>query len=139
MLQGHIQAAGERGQPPTPGPQEGGICIQEPLKNKWDSLQKQQIVVPLDVEETLKSYNVFSCCPKANGKVQLCLDQITLNKVLIRLVHKRPTLYDILPRLAGIMYVILTDASSGYHNQKLDEQSSHLTTFSCPFGRYRYI
>ena len=34
---------------------------------------------------------------------------------------------------------MLTDESSGYHNLKLDEQSSYLTTFSCPFGRYRYI
>ena len=29
-------------------------------------------------------------------------------------------------------------ASSGYYNLKLDKQSSYLTTFSCPFGRYQY-
>ena len=27
---------------------------------------------------------------------------------------------------------------SGYHNLKLDKQSSYLTTFVCPFDRYRY-
>ena len=32
----------------------------------------------------------------------------------------------------------IIDASSGYHNLKLDKQSSYLTTFSCPFGRYQY-
>ena len=32
----------------------------------------------------------------------------------------------------------IIDASSGYHNLKLDKQLSYLTTFSCPFGRYRY-
>ena len=32
----------------------------------------------------------------------------------------------------------IIDASSGYHNLKLDKQSSYLTTFVCPFGRYRY-
>ena len=32
----------------------------------------------------------------------------------------------------------IIDASSGYHNLKLDTQSSYLTTFACPFGRYRY-
>ena len=32
----------------------------------------------------------------------------------------------------------IIDASSGYHNLKLDTQSSYLTTFSCPFGRYHY-
>ena len=29
----------------------------------------------------------------------------------------------------------IIDASSGYHNHKLDTQSSYLTTFSCPFQR----
>ena len=32
----------------------------------------------------------------------------------------------------------IIDASSGYHNLKLDKQLSYLTTFSCPFGRYQY-
>ena len=30
------------------------------------------------------------------------------------------------------------DASLGYHNLKLDKQSSYLTKFACLFGRYRY-
>ena len=34
------------------------------------------------------------------------------------------------------MFII--DDSSGYHNLQLDMQSSYLTTFSCPFGRYQY-
>ena len=32
----------------------------------------------------------------------------------------------------------IINASLGYHNLKLDKQSSHLTTFACPFCRYRY-
>ena len=32
----------------------------------------------------------------------------------------------------------IIDASLGYHNLKLDKQSSYLTTFACPFDRYRY-
>ena len=58
---------------------------------------------------------------------------------LIIHVHRGPTLNDILSRLAGIKYFSLIDASLHYHNSKLDEQSSYLTTCSCPFGRYRYI
>ena len=42
-------------------------------------------------------------------------------------------------RLAGVTYLTLIDASSGYHNLKLDEKSSYLSTFSCSSGRYRYI
>ena len=32
----------------------------------------------------------------------------------------------------------IINVSSGYHNLWLDMQSSYLTTFTCPFGRYHY-
>ena len=47
-------------------------------------------------------------------------------------------LNDILPKLNNMQYMSIIDASSGYHNLKLDKQSSYLTTFACPFGKYRY-
>ena len=47
-------------------------------------------------------------------------------------------LNDILPKLNNVKYMSIIDASSGYHNLKLDKQSSYLTTFACLFGRYRY-
>ena len=37
-----------------------------------------------------------------------------------------------------MQYMSIIDASLGYHNLKLDKKSSYLTTFACPFGRYRY-
>ena len=76
--------------------------------------------------------------PKANGKVRLCLDPARLNQTLIRPVHWGPTLNDILATLNNIQYMSIINASSGYHNLKLDKQSSYLSTFSCPFGRYQY-
>ena len=56
----------------------------------------------------------------------------------IRLVHRGPSLNDILLKLNHTQYLSLIDVSSGYHNLKLDEKSSYLTTFACQFGRYRY-
>ena len=61
------------------------------------------------------------------------------NKVLIIPVHECQTLYDILPRSTGVKYLTFIDACPGYHNLKLDEQSSYLTTFSCLFDESRYI
>ena len=61
------------------------------------------------------------------------------SKVTNQASVQRPVLNDILPRLVGIKYLTLIDASSGYHNLKLDEQSSYSTTFSCPFRGYRYM
>ena len=73
---------------------------------------------------------------QANGKVRLCLDLECLNKELIRPIHRDPMLDDILLRLAGIKYLMLIDASSGFHKLKLNEKSLYVMKFSCPFGRY---
>ena len=70
--------------------------------------------------------------------MQLCLDPAQLNQALIWLIHRGPTLNDILPKLNNVQYMSIIDVSSGYHNLKLDKQSSYLTTFACLFGRYRY-
>ena len=96
------------------------------------------IITPLGVDETSEWCNSFVLVPKANGKVRLCLDPAQLNHALIRPVHRGPTLNNTLPRLNNVQYMSIIDASSGYHNLKLDKQSSYLTTFSCPFGRYQY-
>ena len=68
-----------------------------------------------------------------------CHDPARLNKAQIKPMHRGQILNDILLRLAGIKYITLIDASSDYHNLKLNERSSCLTMFSCPFGRHRYI
>ena len=59
-------------------------------------------------------------------------------EALIRLVYRGPRLNDILPELTNAQYLSLIDVSFAYHNLKLDENSSYLTTVACQFGRYRY-
>ena len=80
----------------------------------------------------------FILVPKANGKVRLFLDPARLNQALIRQVCRGPTLNNIFPKLNNVKYLSLIGASSGYHNLKLDDRLSYLTTFMCQFGRYRY-
>ena len=58
--------------------------------------------------------------------------------MLIRPVHRDPTLNNILPRLNNVKYLSIIDASSGHHNLKLDEKSLYLTTFAWPFDMYQY-
>ena len=46
---------------------------------------------------------------------------------------------DIITQLAGSKVFSTLDAGSGYFQIKLSENSSRLTTFNTPFGRYRYL
>ena len=50
-----------------------------------------------------------------------------------------PTIDDVTPKLAGATCFNLLDITHAYWSIKLDKESSNLTTFSTPFGRYRYL
>ena len=113
-------------------------ALQKPFKEELEHLQELDIIVPLGVDEMAEWCNSFVLVPKANGKVQLCLDPVQLNQALNRPIHRGPTLNDILLKQNNVQYMSIFDVSLGYHNLKLDKQSSYLTTFACPFGRYRY-
>ena len=93
---------------------------------------------PLGVNETEEWCNSFVLVPKSNGKVRLCLYLARLNQALLWPVHSGPTLNDLFSKLDNVKYLALLNAGSGYHNLKLDEKSSYLTTVTCQFGRYRY-
>ena len=87
---------------------------------------------------TVEWCNGFVLVAKANGKVRLCLDLVRLNQVLLRPMYRGPMLNDILLMFNNVQYISIIDASSGYHNLKLDEKSSYLTMFACSFGWYQY-
>ena len=53
--------------------------------------------------------------------------------------HPIPSLEEITPKLAGAKLLRKPDAHNGYWNVKLEEESSYLTTFNTPFGRYRFL
>ena len=93
------------------------------------------IIALLGIDEISEWCNSFEVVPKANGKVQLCLDPARLSQALIRPIQRGSTLNDILPKLTGVKYMLIIDARSRYHNLKLDKKSSYLTTFACQFGR----
>jgi len=49
------------------------------------------------------------------------------------------TVDDILPELAHSKYFSFLDAKSGYWHVPLDNESSFLTTFNTPWGKYRWL
>ena len=66
------------------------------------------------------------------------IDPRHLNLSLKREHYQLPGLDDILPDLAKAKVFSKVDLSHGYWHRTLDEESSLLTTFSTPFGRYRW-
>ena len=76
---------------------------------------------------------------KKNGKLRVCLDPRPLNKALKRAHYPMPVVDDLLPALANAQVFSVCDLRSGFWHISLDEESSYLTTFATPFGRYRWL
>ena len=76
---------------------------------------------------------------KQDGSLRVCLDPKDLNKALKRPHHKTPTLDEVTHHFSGAKFFSKLDAKNGYWSIHLDEESSRLTTFNTPFGRYRFL
>ena len=76
----------------------------------------------------------------AKNNLRLVTDLSQLNCYIIRPVHPFPSANTILSNIPNsTKYFASLDAVSGYHQVPLDEQSSYLTTFLLPCGRFRYL
>lgn len=79
--------------------------------------------------------------PKEGGKggLRLVTDYTALNKYVKRPVHPFPSSLDIIRAIKpDSSYFAKLDAVQGYFQIPLDEESSLLTTFLLPSGRYKY-
>ena len=75
---------------------------------------------------------------KPNGNVRICVDLKRLNDSVKREHFMLPNLDDIAPDLEGATVFSKLDASSGFYQIPLNEESRELTTFITPFGRYSF-
>ena len=69
----------------------------------------------------------------------MCLDPKDLNKALKRPHYPMPVIDDIISDLSDAKIFTVVDVKDGIWHVKLDEQSSYLTTFNTPYGRYRWL
>ena len=73
---------------------------------------------------------------KKSGKVRLCVD---LKKLNFSVKHERyvlPTLEDVMSKLSGASVFSSLDATSGFYQIPLEEESCELTPLITPFRRY---
>ena len=73
---------------------------------------------------------------KKNGKVRICVDLKKSNEAVERERFMLPTLEDVAPKLTGAKVFSTLDAANGFYQLPLDEDSSKLTTFITPMGRF---
>ena len=111
-------------------------ALRTPLKEYLDDLEARGVIEK--VERSTEWVNSMVITRKANGNLRLCLDPKPLNKALKRCHFPMPVTEDILLELGKAKIFTKLDCKDGYWQIKLTEESSLLTTFATPFGRYKW-
>ena len=119
-------------QPPRKIPQ----AIVEPLKSEIERRAHLGVIRKLNIKEATDwCHNLVLVC-KPNGKLRVCLDPRTINKVLRFNVHNARTFQDVTSSIRRVAKVSKIDANSGFWTLPMDEDSQILMTFNTPWGRY---
>ena len=106
------------------------------INSEIDRMEAIGVIEPID--EPTDWVNALAFSRKASGGLRVCLDPKELNKNIKRTHHKTPTIEEITNKLNGSKFFSKLDARHGYWSVKLDDESSKLTTFNSPKGRYRF-
>jgi len=102
-----------------------------------NEMEKGQII--MKVTEPTEWVNQIVVVRKPSGDLRICLDPGDLNRAIRREHYPMPTVSEIVTKVQGSKYFTTLDAKSGFLQIPLDKDSSYLTTFATPNGRYRFL
>lgn len=111
------------------------IALHDKVRNELDQMVLEGILAKV---ETPTDWVSSMLVIEKNGKLRIVLDPRPLNKEIKRSHYPIPNIDHLLSSLQGNQYFTVFDAKAAFWQQPLEEESSFLTTFSTPFGRYRW-
>ncbi len=109
--------------------------IRDAVRSELDKLLKDGIIVQSNSAWASPLVPVR----KKDGSVRICVDFRLLNAVTPLRRYWLPSLTEILDQVGPNACLSTLDLTAGFHQLAMDEHSSHLTTFVCPFGKFRYL
>ena len=112
------------------------FAMRSKLNAELERLTALGVITPVD-EPTDWVSNIVTVT-KPSGDLRICIDPKPLNQALKWERYPIPIIDDVLPDLAKAKMFTKADAKNGYWHVLLEEESSKLTTFDTPFGRYRW-
>ncbi len=111
------------------------VGIEQAVSEEIEKLLRDGIIV--------KSSSLWSSplvpVRKKDGSVRICVDFRQLNLVTPLVRHWVPSLEEILQKVGNCSCLSTLDLTSGFHQIEMEPESSELTTFVCPLGKYRYV
>ena len=112
------------------------VALRERVEETLNEMSDKDIIEPVTKPtEWISSMVVVT---KKSGQLRLCLDPKDLNDAIQRKHYPLLVIEDVATRLAGAKVFTVLDVQQGFWHVELDDESSLLTTFNTPFGRYRF-
>ena len=112
--------------------------LREKVEMELKSLESQDIIEKVPESEHTDWVSPIVVVPKKDGKIRICVDMRAANTAVKRIRHPIPTVKDIALELNGAKYFSKLDLAQAYHQLELAPGSRPITTFTTPFGLYRY-
>ena len=112
------------------------IALMSKVQSELQRMEKKGVIS--QVREPTDWCAGMVVVPKAGGKVRICVDLTKLNQSVRRERLMMPSVEQTLAQLGGATVFSKLDANSGFWQVELTKESSLLTTFITPFGRYRF-
>lgn len=111
-------------------------ALTDRLKSELEKMVRDEIISPVDYPTDW--VNNLQIVEKPNGRLRVCLDPKPLNACIKREHYLIPTIEDLTSGLAKASVFTVIDLTSGFWHMSLDKDTSDLTTFMTPFGRYKF-
>ncbi len=124
-------------QPVIMPPRRVPIAVKGKLKDELKRLEGMGVIAKQEAPTLWVSSLVVT--EKSNGQLRVCIDPQHLNKAIKRAHYPLPVIEEVLPELADARMFSKLDLKDGFLQIELDEESSKLTTFQTPWGRYRWL
>lgn len=122
-------------EPVVHAPRRIPVSLRERVKNELQRME--QIGVIVKQNEPTEWVNSMVTVIKP-GKIRICIDPKDLNRAIKREHFPIKTVDEVVSNMTGAKVFSKLDATSGFWQVRLDEDSSRLCTFNTPFGRYRF-
>ena len=114
------------------------VAMQDRVKTELERMVDLGVITPVS-EPTEWVSAMVATNKKQTKEIRICIDPRDLNTALQRPHHPMRTVEEVASQMANATLFSVLDAKSSFWQISLDSKSSLLTTFSTPFGRYRFL
>ena len=109
------------------------VPLRERVKEKLGELEKNNIIQKMS--EPMDWISSMVVRVKKYGDIRICLDSKELNQEILKENYTLPVIEEI---ATSLTFFSIFEVKNGFWHVELDKESSMMTTFNTPFGRYRW-